>query len=98
MVHSIPCLGFLSPNINRILLKVPLLPPNLLKNKIQLSQFEDLIGFIQQSMNLAASHLAASHLANRKCSEELYKMEEFCWQKGTGTRKKQLSLGNGRVL
>lgn len=30
----------------------------LLKNKIKLSEFEDLIGFIQQFMNCAASHLA----------------------------------------
>lgn len=31
----------------------------MLKNKIQPSSFEDLIGFIKQFMNLAASHLAS---------------------------------------
>ena len=33
-------------------------PPNLLKQKIQPSEFEDLIGFIKQFMNQAVSHLA----------------------------------------
>lgn len=41
------------PRYHQNLLKIPLLPPNLLKKQIQLSQFEDLIGFIQRLMNLA---------------------------------------------
>lgn len=45
---------FVVPRYHQDLLKIPLLPPNLLKKKIQLSQFEDLIGVIQQLINLAA--------------------------------------------
>lgn len=39
--------------------------------KIQLSKFENLIGFIKQFMNLGATHLAS------RCSEELYLVEGF---------------------
>lgn len=41
-------------------LQIPLPPPNLLENKIQLSKWEDQAGFIQKFMNRAASHLAHS--------------------------------------
>ena len=44
----------------------------LVKNKIQLSKFEDLVGFIQQFMNQAASHLQVEG-----SSQELCKMKGF---------------------
>lgn len=53
-------------------LQIPLLPPNLLENEIQLSKFENLIGFFQEFMKQVASHLP-----NRQEIWELYKVEGF---------------------
>ena len=60
----------------------------LLKNEIQLSKFEDLIGFMKRFMNLQAT----SSLASR-CFEELYKMEDIYRQEG-GARV----IGKGKIV
>lgn len=52
-----------------------------LKNKIQVSKLQDLIGFVKQFMSWAASQLAS-----RKTLEELYKMKGV-YRKEDGARK-----------
>lgn len=54
----------------------------LLKNKIHLSKFEDLIGFIQRIVTLTASHLA-----DRKVLQEADQNDRFCGQNGEGARR-----------
>ena len=54
----------------------------MLKNIIQLSKFEDLIGFIQGFMNQAASQLA-----DRKELQRAAEKERFLKVKTGGTRK-----------
>ena len=60
------------------------LPPNLLKSKIQLSKFENLIGSIQQSMNQAASLPSSTQEGASRNSATL---GGFYKQKEGGTRK-----------
>ena len=63
-----------------------------MKIKIQLSKFEDLIGFINQFTNQLASHLAS-----RGGSLELDKVEGFHRQKQDGTAGKwEESLVSGK--
>lgn len=67
------------------------------KTKIQLSKFNDFIGFIESFMNRRASHLA--NIIERY-SEELYEMESFYRQKKGGTRnlKECITLGKATIL
>ena len=63
----------------------PHIPPfffALLKTKIQLNKFEDLIGFVKRFMKRAASHLVNKRGALRSSA-----MEEFYRQKLDGSRK-----------
>ena len=55
----------------------------LVKNKIQLSNFKDLTGFIQQFINGAASSLAD----RKELQRAIQGKEGFYRQKGAGTRK-----------
>lgn len=68
----------------------------MLKIKIQLSNFEDLAGSIQQFANWAASHLA-----NREELQELYKMETLFQAEGGRNKERRDHLiflwGIGRV-
>lgn len=60
----------------------------MVETKVQLSTFEDIIGFIKQFMNWGASHLAKKH-------SELQKMEDF-YRKEGGTRKSLAKNRNKR--
>lgn len=52
-----------------------MLPPNLVKNKIQLSELEDPIGFIKWFVNRAASHVGPQ----RALPELFFELREEEW-------------------
>lgn len=70
----------------RSFLQTPLVPPKLLKIKIQLSKHKDHIGFIQRLMSWTVSELAKMDY------EELHKMADFYRQNQTGTKKEEITL------
>lgn len=73
----------------------------MLKNKIQLNKFEDLIDFIKRFMNYAASHLATSNSGG--CSKWKVFIGRRCVRGGISKRKERIIFiqvffgeGNGR--
>ena len=51
----------------------------MLKNKIQLNKFEDLMGFSKQFMNWAALHLASRKELQRATERERFLKAESVW-------------------